>query len=189
MSKKNAKKTKVACRPNSYFDGGLLGLIGITAAQFFVTLITLTFGAYWAVCYGLRWHARHTVVNGRRLRFDGTAWQLFGNCLKWFFLTIITLTIYGWWVPIKYRQWVAKHTVFDEAAESVGCQNNACCAAMGAPMMAPGYYYPPYGAYGCNGKAYPYYGYGAYCQQFVYPNNGYNYNCAALPLSEQEFDD
>lgn len=62
-----------------------------------------------------RWTVRHTIINGKRLRFTGKAVQLFGNCLKWFFLTIITLGIYGLWVSIKYKKWEVKHTEFEDA--------------------------------------------------------------------------
>ncbi len=62
-----------------------------------------------------RWTVRHTIINGKRLRFTGKAVQLFGNSVKWLFLTIITLGIYGLWVSIKYKKWEVKHTVFEDA--------------------------------------------------------------------------
>ena len=92
---------------NSYFDGGLLQLMGSV-------ITTLTFGIClpWAYCLIYEWEAKHTVIEGRRLRFDGSAVQLFGNWIKWFFLTIITLGIYGFWVQIKLKQWRTAHTHF-----------------------------------------------------------------------------
>jgi uncharacterized membrane protein YjgN (DUF898 family) len=59
-----------------------------------------------------RWEAKHTVINGRRLKFTGTATQLFGNWIKWLLLTIITFGIYSFWLNIKLMQWKTKHTVF-----------------------------------------------------------------------------
>lgn len=97
----------------SYFDGGLLQLIGWTIVTYLVILITFGLGLPWAVCKFYEWETKHTVIEGKRLKFNGTAIQLFGNWIKWFLLTIITLGIYGFWVNIKLKQWRTKHTVFD----------------------------------------------------------------------------
>ena len=96
----------------SYFDGGLLQLIGWQILGALVT--TLTFGICypWAICMIYRWEAKHTVINGRRLKFNGTAMQLFGNWIKWLLLTIITFGIYGFWLNIKLIQWKTRHTEF-----------------------------------------------------------------------------
>ena len=95
---------------NSEFDGGLLGLIGISILQGILITFTLGLGAPWAVCIRERWVAKHTIIDGRRLTFDGNGGQLFGNYIKWFLLTIVTLGIYGFWLSIKMKQWVIKHT-------------------------------------------------------------------------------
>jgi len=97
---------------NSYFDGGLLQLIGWKILGFIITIITLGICYPWAVCMIYRWEAKHTVINGRRLIFDGTALQLFGNWIKWLLLTIITFGIYGLWVGIKLKKWQTKHLHF-----------------------------------------------------------------------------
>ena len=96
----------------SYFDGGLLQLIGWQILGGLVTALTLGICYPWAICMIYRWEAKHTVINGRRLKFNGTAMQLFGNWIKWFLLTIITLGIYAFWVRIKMIQWKTKHTEF-----------------------------------------------------------------------------
>ena len=96
----------------SYFDGGLLQLIGWQILGGLVTALTLGICYPWAICMIYRWEAKHTVINGRRLRFDGKAMQLFGNWIKWLLLTIITLGIYSFWLNIKLIQWKTKHTVF-----------------------------------------------------------------------------
>ena len=96
----------------SYFDGGLLQLIGWRILGGFITAITLGICYPWAICMIYRWEAKHTVINGRRLKFTGTAIQLLGNWIKWILLTIITLGIYGFWLNIKLIQWKTKHTEF-----------------------------------------------------------------------------
>lgn len=97
---------------NSYFDGGLLQLIGYRLLGGFITLITLGICLPWAYCMVYNWEIKHTVIDGRRLAFDGTAVQLFGNWIKWLLLTLITLGIYGFWVAIKLKKWQVKHTYF-----------------------------------------------------------------------------
>ena len=98
----------------SFFDGGLLQLIGWRLLGFFITLITIGICAPWAFCMVYRWEAKHTVINGRRLVFDGKAIQLWGKWLLWLLLTLITLGIYGLWVGIKVKKWKIKHTHFAE---------------------------------------------------------------------------
>ena len=99
---------------SSYFDGGLLQLIGWQILGALVTTFTLGLCYPWAICMIYRWEAKHTVINGRRLKFTGTAMQLFGNWIKWLLLTIITLGIYSFWLNIKLMQWKTKHTEFDD---------------------------------------------------------------------------
>ena len=96
----------------SYFDGGLLQLIGWKILGAIVTSITLGICYPWAFCMIYSWEAKHTVINGHRLRFTGTALQLSGHWIKWILLTIITLGIYGFWLNIKLVQWKTKHTEF-----------------------------------------------------------------------------
>jgi uncharacterized membrane protein YjgN (DUF898 family) len=96
----------------SYFDGGLLQLIGWQILGGLVTTLTLGICYPWAICMIYRWEAKHTVINGRRLKFTGTATQLFGNWIKWLLLTLITFGIYSFWLNIKLMQWKTKHTVF-----------------------------------------------------------------------------
>ena len=96
----------------SYFDGGLLQLIGWQILGGLVTVLTLGICYPWAICMIYRWEAKHTVINGRRLKFNGTAMQLFGNWIKWILLTLITLGIYSFWLNIKLIQWKTKHTEF-----------------------------------------------------------------------------
>lgn len=99
-------------KSESYFDGGLLQLIGWSLLGFIITLFTLGICYPWAVCKIYRWEAEHTVINGKRLKFEGTALRLFGLWLKWFLLCIITFGIYSFWIRISLLKWKAKHTHF-----------------------------------------------------------------------------
>lgn len=97
---------------NSYFDGGLLQLIGWRLLGGLVTICTIGICYPWAVCMVYNWEIKHTVIEGKRLRFDGSAIQLFGNWIKWILLCIITFGIYSFWVQIAIKKWKAKHTFF-----------------------------------------------------------------------------
>lgn len=97
---------------NSYFDGGLLQLIGWKILGVIITTITLGICYPWAVCMVYDWETKHTVVDGKRLRFDGSAVGLFGNWIKWLLLTIVTLGIYSFWLNIALKKWKTKHTHF-----------------------------------------------------------------------------
>ncbi len=96
----------------SYFDGGLLQLIGWRLLGGIITTLTLGICFPWACCMIYDWEAKHTVINGKRLAFDGKATQLFGNWIKWLLLTIITLGIYSFWIGISLKKWRVKHTHF-----------------------------------------------------------------------------
>ncbi len=96
----------------SYFDGGLLQLIGWRILGTIITVFTLGICFPWAFCMIYNWETKHTVVDGHRLCFDGTAVQLFGNWIKWLLLTIITFGIYSFWLAIALRKWKTKHTHF-----------------------------------------------------------------------------
>jgi len=96
----------------SYFDGGLLQLIGWTLLGAIITFCTLGICYPWALCMVYGWKTNHTVINGRRLKFNGSAIGLFGNWIKWFLLTIITLGIYSFWLGISLEKWKVKNTTF-----------------------------------------------------------------------------
>lgn len=101
--------------PESYFDGKLIGLIGVRILTFIVTIITLGFAYPAMYCFNKRWIYKHTVINGYRLKFTGKGAQLIGKYLLWTFLTIITIGIYSFWLPIKYQKWETKHVEIDFA--------------------------------------------------------------------------
>ena len=78
----------------SYFDGGLLQLIGWKLLGALITICTLGICYPWAFCMVYSWEAKHIVINGRRLQFNRTTVGLFGNWIKWLLLTFITCGIY-----------------------------------------------------------------------------------------------
>ena len=92
-------------RTDSYFDGGLLELIGWRLLAFLITGITLGFGAPWAKCMLYSWEYKHTVLNGKRLKFEGTGGDLFVHYFKWIFFTIITLGFYLIVLPVRKTKW------------------------------------------------------------------------------------
>lgn len=98
---------------DSYFDGGLFQYVGWSILGFLVTVCTLGICYPWSVTMILNWRAKHTVINGKRLKFDGTAVGLFGNWIKWWLLCIVTLGIYSFWLFISLEKWKTKHTMFE----------------------------------------------------------------------------
>ena len=107
-----AKQEKV--REGSYFDGGVLELIGWKILAFLVTGVTLGLATPWAQCMLYNYRFKHTVYNGKRLKFNGKGGDLFVNMFKWFFLTLITLGIYGFFVPVRKAQWVVSNLQYDD---------------------------------------------------------------------------
>ncbi len=98
----------------SKFDGHWFQLLGVNWLCRFVTLITLSFGQYWAHCYSERWYAKHKTIDGSKLKFDGKAMQYFGKRFVWILLTIVTLGIYAFWLSVKTEKWTCSHTKIDE---------------------------------------------------------------------------
>lgn len=96
----------------SYFDGGLLQLIGWRILGFLLTVCTLGICYPFALCMMYGWETKHTVVNGHRLTFDGNGLQLWGKWIIWLLLSVITLGIYSFWVGISMRKWKVSHTHF-----------------------------------------------------------------------------
>ena len=88
---------------SSFFDGGLLPLIGWTILGFLVTVLSIGILYPWSLVMVYGWKINHTVIDGHRMQFSGSAVGLFGNWIKWLFLMIITVGIYSFWVGIKLR--------------------------------------------------------------------------------------
>lgn len=103
----------------SSFDGRWYQLLGVKLLTGLVTVITLSFGYYWAYCYKQRWFAKHKCISGARLVFTGKGIQFFGKCIVWELLTIVTVGIYSFWLTVKVMKWGAKHTEFVDMPQTV----------------------------------------------------------------------
>jgi len=99
----------------SYFDGRLIQFVGWGLLGIIVIPFSLGFAFPWWLCKIYGWKVKHTIVEGKRLRFAGTGMSLFGHWILWSFLTIITLGIYGWWLVVSVNKWLAKNTTFADA--------------------------------------------------------------------------
>lgn len=98
---------------NSFFDGGVLGLVGTGLLKILVTPIPVV-GPAWASIIQLKWESRHTVIDSRRHIFTGGIGSLWVKTLLWGFLTVITLGIYGLFVPVKYLRWETENKIDNE---------------------------------------------------------------------------
>jgi hypothetical protein len=112
--KEQTESSPTEIQTSSYFDGGLIQYIGWTLLGALVTFITLGICFPCAYVMIFKWEAKHTVINGQRLKFDGKAIQLLGNWILWLILTVITFGIFSFWIPIKLTKWKTKHTSFIE---------------------------------------------------------------------------
>lgn len=96
----------------SAYTGRLWGVLRVNVITKLVTLLTLSFGAYWAHCYKERWYAAHRRIDGYGLAFDGTGMQCFGTHIRWVLLTVVTLGVWSFWLLVKAEDWTARHTRF-----------------------------------------------------------------------------
>ncbi len=95
----------------SKFRGSALG-------YFFVRFISniiiiLSFGLLYpfAICFKLKWVARKTIIDNKRLKFDGNPIALYGKFIIWFLLSVITFGIYYiFCMSIAIKKWQVKHT-------------------------------------------------------------------------------
>ena len=104
----------VSTSTESYFDGGVFQRLGWKLLGALVTGVTLGICYPFAVRWLYEWEAKHTVINGRRLKFVGTAGGLFGTWLLCLLLIVVTLGIYSIWVPLKIRKWREANTFFED---------------------------------------------------------------------------
>lgn len=94
----------------SYFDGKLLGLIGVNIFSYLLGLVSFGLLIPFAVCYKQKWVAKHTVINCKKIVFNGKAMSIIGHYLLWWLLSCVTFGIYAIWVPMKVYGWQVKNT-------------------------------------------------------------------------------
>ena len=75
-------------------------------------------GFAWACIIGLKYKAKHTIVNGQRMQFKACTLGLFFTMIKWVIFTVITVGIYLLFLPTSIRRWVYKHTTFAAEKEA-----------------------------------------------------------------------
>ncbi len=98
---------------NSYFDGGVLGLLGTNLLAGLVSFVPFV-GIAWGDVIKLRWEKGHTVTDSRRLIFVGSVGSLFLKYLVWGILTVLTLGIFAIFMPVKLLRWQAENTTDNE---------------------------------------------------------------------------
>lgn len=97
----------------SYFDGGVLGMLGTNLLVGLVSIVPFV-GIAWGDIIKLRWEKGHTVTDSRRLIFVGSVGSLFLKYLAWGILTILTLGIFAIFIPVKLLRWQAENTIDNE---------------------------------------------------------------------------
>lgn len=70
------------------FDGGAATYWGTFLLAALVTLVTIGIAYPWALCMKQRWIAKHTIIDGRRLRFTAGGMNLFGHWLLWWLAAV-----------------------------------------------------------------------------------------------------
>lgn len=98
---------------NSFFDGGVLGLLGVKLLGFLVLFVPVV-GFAWSQLLMLKWETRHTVIDSRRHMFEGTLGGLWVKLLVWGLLRIVTLGIFGLFVPVKRLRWETENKIDNE---------------------------------------------------------------------------
>ncbi len=107
--------TENGSEPESKFTGSCLAFLGIRLLANLVTVITLSFGAYWAHCFKQRYIIGNKVIDGKEFDFNGKGIQFFGKCICWVLLTLVTFGIYSFWLTVKVKKWSVLHTNTREA--------------------------------------------------------------------------
>ena len=92
------------------FDGWMIQKWAWMLLGLIVTVATLGICFPVAYVWILKWEAKHSLYDGKRLSFDGKASSLVGKWIGWILLVIPTIGIYALFIPKKLLQWKASHT-------------------------------------------------------------------------------
>ena len=96
----------------SKFTAHIWSFIGRNILVVLLSIITLGIATPWALCSYQRWVAKHTIIDGREIRFEGRGGALFLKTLLWGFLTIITLGIFVYSFIVRLQRWIVRNTSF-----------------------------------------------------------------------------
>ena len=96
----------------SKFTANIWSFIGRNILVVLLSIITLGIATPWALCSYQRWVAKHTIIDGREIRFEGRGGALFLKTLLGTFLTIITLGIFAYSFIVRLLKWSVKNTTF-----------------------------------------------------------------------------
>jgi uncharacterized membrane protein YjgN (DUF898 family) len=96
-----------------YFDGGPVSYVRTGIMAGLLTICTFGIGFPFALVLLERWRAKHTYIDGQRLKFSGTGMGLFALMIQLFLLCIITFGIYSFWVVPRIQAWKVENTDFD----------------------------------------------------------------------------
>jgi uncharacterized membrane protein YjgN (DUF898 family) len=107
-------KSNMSESKNFTFDGGAGTYLGTSLLALLVTVGTLGIAYPFGLVLMQRWKAKHTLIQGSRLKFTGTGVGLFGQWIKWFLLILITAGIYSFWVRPRLNKWIVEHTDFSD---------------------------------------------------------------------------
>ncbi len=99
------------------FTGGAAAYIGWQLLRAAVGLVTAGMTAPYLDAAYYRWAWKHTMLDGRQLRFDGRGGQIFWRNMRWMLLTLVTAGVYAFWALPAYARWIAENTHYDDPAE------------------------------------------------------------------------
>ena len=104
---------------DSQFTGTLFGVLVIHIGCFVVTLLSLGLTVPWALCFRHEWVAKHTIIDGRRLKFVGDGATLFTKFIIWYLLCIVTFGVYWFWTAINVNRWLAENTFLEDGIATI----------------------------------------------------------------------
>ena len=98
----------------SYFTGDMKGYYFIRLVSLLSDIFSLGIMYPFITCWQMKWEAKHTFINGKRLEFTGNPVDVFFQFIKWWALTVVTFGIYHF-IKGKFaiHKWKIKHTHFE----------------------------------------------------------------------------
>lgn len=97
-----------------YFTANAIGYFFMRILFNLLYLLSFVIFVPFIISFKNRYLLKHTVVDGRILKFTGHGANLLGRFLLWSLLSVITLSIYSWFIPMRFARWINKHTHLKE---------------------------------------------------------------------------